>query len=106
MEKLFDAIRAATAPDANDDTKAAGADACRAILRALEAKPGEPLVQDPAPTTPVQTVIAALGSVPPEQLLDLAIAKLKAALPPGTELEPVRRLNLPLLPVTALRGDR
>ena len=34
MDTLLDAIRAAVAADATDDTKAAGATACRTILTA------------------------------------------------------------------------
>lgn len=39
------------------------------------------------------------------QLLDLAIARLKAALPPGTDAPPVRSLNVPLVAV-GLPGGR
>ena len=40
--------------------------------------------------------------VPPDQLLDLAIARLKAALPPDTKVDPVRRLNVPLVALPAI----
>jgi hypothetical protein len=102
MDTFIEHIRAAIADDSTSEARAAGATACRAILGALEAKPGEPLAKAP-PSTPMQDVVAALSNTPPEQLLDLAIAKLKAALPAGAELQPVRSLNLPLLPVNALR---
>jgi hypothetical protein len=106
MDQLLETIRAATAPGASDEARAVGAQACRTILAALEAKAGEPLAHKPPPATPLQAVVAALSNTPPEQLLDLAITKLKAALPTGTELRPVQRLNLPLLPVHALRGGK
>lgn len=95
MENLLESIRAATAPDATEDARAAGAKACRTLLTALEAKAGEPMapaVQSPtspgsAPVTAtaIANVVAALGQLPPEQLLDLAIARLRAALPAGGE---------------------
>jgi hypothetical protein len=34
----------------------------------------------------VATLVASLGKLPPEQLLDLAIARLRAALPPGVSV--------------------
>ena len=36
----------------------------------------------------VATLLASLGTLPPEQLLDLAIARLRAALPPGVDVSP------------------
>lgn len=86
METLLESIRAAIAADASEQTRATGAQACRTILTALEAKPGEPM---PAPSSVSSTQIAqmlgALKGVPAEQLLDLAITRLRAALPTGTE---------------------
>src|SRR5262245_4634364 len=104
MDTLIEHIRAAIADDATNETRTTGANACRTILAALEARPGEPLASAQAPTTPLQAVLSALSNTPPEQLLDLAITKLKAALPAGTEVQPAPRLNLPLLPVSTLRG--
>lgn len=101
MEPLLEAIRAATVPDATDDIKAAGASACRTLLAALEAKSGEPLAQPAsAPVaTPVEAVISAIRGMQPEQLLDLAIARLKAALPAEVTHEPVKHLAVPLVPL-------
>jgi hypothetical protein len=122
MQQLLEAIRAATASDATDDIKAAGATACRALLAALEAKTGEPLAAAPpnppaapaliAPSsidaTQVQTAIRALGSMQPEQLLDLAIARLRAALPQGAEVAPTQPVKFHLIPflVEASHGNR
>lgn len=103
-DALLDAIRGALADGASEEARSAGATACRIVLAALAAKPGEPLAGTPAQAAPLQTAAAALRSVPPEQLLDFAIAKLKAALPPGTEVQPVRKLSLPILPINGLRG--
>jgi hypothetical protein len=89
MENLIEAIRAALADNAPDDARTAGAQACRTILTALETKPGQPMTaataNDPNSTTQVAQMVAALRGVPAEQLLDLAIARLRAALPAGTE---------------------
>ncbi len=104
METLIDAIRSAIASDASDEARASGVQACRTILAALETKPGDQLVNRPVPTTPMQAVLTALSNTPPEQLLDLAISRLKAALPAGTEAPPVQSVRIPLLPVASLRG--
>ena len=86
MDNLIDAIRLATATDATDEARAIGAHACRTLLLALDAKAGEPLAA-PAPAGETAAmpqfaaVVGALRGMPPEQLLDLAIARLRAALP-------------------------
>ena len=94
MESLLAAISAATAVDASEEARSAGVVACRTILTALEAKVGEPLVNIPAPTpSPVAMAVSALRNVPPEQILDLAIAKLQSMLPAGTpppRVDPVK----------------
>ena len=102
MEQLLEAIRAATATDASDETKAAGANACRTLLTALEAKAGQPLASPAMPSNPIEAAVSVIRGMPAEQLLDLAIARLKAALPPETNLEPVKRLTVPLVPLPAI----
>ena len=95
MESLLEAIRVSVASDATDELRAAGAAACRTILTALEAKPGESLTTTPATSTPtpIASAVAALRNVPPDQLLDLAIARLRAALPPEVSPPPVQPLK-------------
>ncbi len=94
MDELLEAIKAATAAHARDEARSAGVIACRTILTALEAKAGEPLVQLPAaPASPIAMAVSALKNVPPDQLLDLAIAKLRTMLPEGMtppKVEPVK----------------
>lgn len=103
MENLIEAIRNAIATDATDESRAAGVHACRTILVALETPAGAPMgapTASPAlaePRSPLEAAVSALRGVPPDQLLDLAIARLKAALPPDAKVDPVRRMNVPLV---------
>jgi hypothetical protein len=86
MEDVIEAIRAAMAPDATSEAKTAGIAACRAILGALEAAPGQPLIAaSPTPASPIAAFVGSLRGVPVEQLLDLAIARLRGALPADGE---------------------
>ncbi len=104
MENVIDAIRAAVAPGASAEAKAAGVTACNAILAALQAMPGETL---PAPAAaprieigPAAAAFAAMvRSAPPEQLLDLAIAKLRSMVPADASTQPARRINIPLVQI-------
>lgn len=58
------------------------------------------------PSSTLQAAVVALRGMPPDQLLDLAIARLKAALPPGSEAPQVRRLSVPLVAIPAASGGR
>jgi hypothetical protein len=108
MENLIESIKNAVTAGSSDEARAIGAQACRTILVALEARAGEPLkapTASAAPeiaSSPLHAAVSALRGLPPDQLVDLAIARLKAALPPGTEAPQVRRLAVPLVPVGAL----
>lgn len=102
MDQLLESIRAAVATGATDEAKAAGATACRTILIALEAKPGEPMAA-PVPVAAqsqpeISAIVAGLKGVPVDQLLDLAIAKLRTMVP-ADKAPPVQRLAIPLVPV-------
>ncbi|HKE14756.1 MAG TPA: hypothetical protein VKB80_07835 [Kofleriaceae bacterium] len=72
---MLEAIRAATAEKATAEEKAAGVQACRTILTALEAEAGKPLAPPGAPAP------SALAGIDPGQALDVLIARLRAALP-------------------------
>ena len=105
MENLIESIRAALVPEATPETRQVGAAACRTILSALESVPGQPL----AAATVVQpnaaniaSVVATLRGVPADALLDLAIAKLRAALPAGTEVPQVQRIKFQMIPESKL----
>jgi hypothetical protein len=90
MDDLLEQIRAALAPDATDDARAAAANACRSIVSTLE---------PPPPPNPMTEVANTLRGIPAEQLLDLAIAKLRSALPAGVEVPPVPKLEFHFVPL-------
>jgi hypothetical protein len=75
MYELLESIRAAIVEGATADHKAAGAQACRTILTALEAEVGRPL------TTPGAPLPGPLSGIDPTQALDLLIARLRSVLP-------------------------
>lgn len=94
METLIESIRAAIASDASDDVRATGARACRTILAALDTKPGEAMTlagpvtstaDASSPAAQIANMLGALRGIPAEQLLDLAIARLRAVLPAEME---------------------
>ena len=102
MENVIDSIRAAITTDATPEAKAAGVTACRAILAALEATPGQPLAAPavvPLSGSQIAGVVSALRGVPPDQLLDLAIQRLRAALPAGVDVPPAQPLKFHIIPV-------
>lgn len=102
MDQLLEAIRAAIAADSTDEVKAAGASACRTILTALEAKAGEPMVHPAmlaSSSNPIEAIASAVRGMPVEQLLDVAIARLRAALPQDANTPALRPLAIPLVPV-------
>jgi hypothetical protein len=101
MDETINALRAALAPDATPELRAAGAQACRTMLTTLEPQPPATAVAAPVPTPPnIATIVTALRGAPPEQLLDLAIAKLRSALPAGSEVPAASPLKFNFVPVT------
>ena len=76
MKDLLEAIRVAVGENATAEQKTAGAQACRTLLAALEAQVGQPL---PAPVgAPAPHPLAGIDAT---QVLDLLIARLRAAVP-------------------------
>lgn len=110
METMIETIRVAVQSDASDDAKHQGALACRAILTVLEAKPGEPLnTPSAAPATPppigppqIAAIVGAFRGMDPDQLLDLAITRLRAALPADAAVPTVAPLRFQILPIGPL----
>ena len=99
MQAAIDAIVGALASDSSPEAKRDGAAACRAVLAVLEPRAPD-AVTPPAPPAPhVAALLAALRGMPMEQLLDLAIARLSASLPAGTDVAPVASLKLPIIPI-------
>ena len=102
MEQLLEAIRAAVAPDATDEVKTAGATACRSILATLEppsSPTGTARSDAPAIDPNIAALAMAIRGMPMDQLLDLAIAKLRTMVPPQAAPTDVRPLTIPLIPV-------
>jgi hypothetical protein len=105
MEALIKSIRAAVVADASAEARAAGVAACRTIMAALDATPGQPMTAAvAAPVSPIASVVSSLRGVPPDQLLDLAIARLRAALPAGAEVPRVEPLKFNLVPLPRRGG--
>lgn len=120
METLLESIRIALSPDATDASRAAAAQACRTILTTLETKPGEQMTLDiEAPSEPqvateitsastdaaqIANMIGALRGIPVDQLLDLAIARMRAALPKGVEAPRVEPLKFHIIQIPRSTG--
>jgi hypothetical protein len=103
MDALVETIRAVIAPNAAPEVRAAGAESCRTILAALGATQGQPLGAVPrAEPGPIATAVATLiRSTPPDQLLDLAIAKLRLMVP-DSSMPSVSAFKLQCVPVPQL----
>lgn len=110
IEDFIESIRAGLAPDATPESRAATAAVCRTILVALDPVAATlPEPTSPAPTTlpsdsqtivpDVAAIADAIRGVPIDQLLDLAIAKLRTIVPADAETSPRRGLSIPLIPV-------
>src|SRR5262245_55404222 len=70
MQELIDVIRAAIAADATQQQKAAGVQACRTIVAALDTEPGKPIVLPGAPPR------SPLAGISIDQVLELLVARL------------------------------
>ncbi|HEY3805974.1 MAG TPA: hypothetical protein VGL61_25370 [Kofleriaceae bacterium] len=102
IEQVLAALRASLASDASPDARKAGAAACRAILASLDPAALQP-PSSHAPSAPnvqaLASALVALRGVPPEQLLDLAITKLRAAVPAGVTVPASTPLKFQLVPI-------
>jgi hypothetical protein len=103
IDELLGAIRQALVTDATPELRARAAIACRAVLQHLEPQPAAPPPQPAPTTTPLPPEAAAfvdvLRGIPPEQLLDLAIARLRAAIPAGVDVPAVTPIRFHIIPV-------
>ena len=59
------------------------------LLTALSATPGEPFTATPVGLSQLAAAVGMLRGIPAEQLLEVAIAKLPAALPAEAKVPPV-----------------
>ncbi|MFN0252730.1 MAG: hypothetical protein ACKV2T_38000 [Kofleriaceae bacterium] len=97
MEDLINSITMAISPDASPEARANGAAACRCIITALEPTPTALIPSDAMPQ-----LIAMLGKMDLNQLLDVAIERLRAlnAAKPSSSPDPAPRpINFQLVPV-------
>lgn len=100
-DTLLDSIRAALAADATPELRSAGVAACRTIATALEATAGTPMgaAAPTLATNPMASAIAAMvRSTPPDQLLDLLIAKL-SSIAPQASTAPVPKFAIQMVRV-------
>jgi hypothetical protein len=83
MESALETLRAALCDGATAEQRASGIAACRAMLAALEASPGQPLpVASATSNEPPHGAPVALAGFTLDQVLDLAIGKMRSLLPP------------------------
>jgi hypothetical protein len=71
-------------------------------MPAMSATPAIPAV----PMSPIAMATRALRQLPPEQLLDLALQRLRAALPAGATVSTPKGIQFQLVPVTPPPGNR
>ncbi len=96
MDEIIETIRVAVAPAATSDQRAAGIAACRALIAALGAEVGKPLVPATTGATPPPRPLAGFTI---DQALDLAIAKLRSMVPAESKPAAASSLTIPLVGV-------
>jgi len=133
LQELVATIRASVAPGVTPEARAAGAAACRAILSALDAQVGQPLVATPtsmatAQPTPPSTsplgrilsqfagmpseqltgMLSQLAAMPREQLIEFLLTRLRSALPLGasTRVSAGPRFHLIQIPQVGKAGSK
>ena len=102
MNAFIEAIQTATGTDASDEARAAGAAACRAILASLEPSTQLARALPAALSAQMPQLIAMLSKMDINELLDVAIERLRAlngTNPSATAAAPVRRMQIPLVPI-------
>jgi hypothetical protein len=69
------------------------------VLPVMPAAPTMPAAPPPMPTMPLATAARALRQLPPDQLLDLVLQRLRGALPAGTTVPTPRGIQFQLVPI-------
>jgi hypothetical protein len=125
---LLELIASALAPDADEATRAGAREAlvqlAQPIVTAPPAIPSAPAVQSPTvpeaalvaatpamsvvspPSSPIVMAARALRGLPPEQLLDIVLQRLRGALPTGATVATPKGIQFQLVPVTPPSGSR
>lgn len=128
MDALLELVRRGLAPDADPTTRAAAREVCDRILHALGPAPMPPAASTAAfapvapasvpssppgfvpvpvipvpvpmpPTSPLAQMIGVLRNLPREQVVDMAIQRLRAALPKGVTITEPKGIQFPLVPI-------
>jgi hypothetical protein len=68
--------------------------------------PTAPVPGMPAPTTPIAMAAHALRQMPPDQLTELLLQRLRGALPPGVTVPTPKGIQFQLVPVPPPTGSR
>jgi hypothetical protein len=123
---MLELVARGLAPDADESTRRAArelwarfADVMTAPAPVTPAMPAAPLMPippamptvpamptSPVPTSPIAMAARALRQMPPDQLLDLALQRLRAALPPDATVPTPRGIQFQLVPVMPPPGSR
>lgn len=115
MDAILDTIAIAARPGASDEERRRGASACRALAESLDVRALAPLAEvldgQAAPAADASAITALLAPVggvnpfaglTPDQILDLAIARLRSAVgdaaPEATSLGQPLRVQLVPIP--------
>lgn len=122
MQAMLELIGCGLAPEADDRTRSVARELWARFAQTIAAAapvmpsppmnsgpvmppaptmPGMPVMPTvPAPTSPIAMAARTLHQLPPEQLLDLALQRLRAALPAGTTVSAPKGIQFQLVPVT------
>jgi hypothetical protein len=112
-EALLEILRRGLAVSADPAARRMAHEVSGRVLHALAPAPAPPPLPSlpPAPVgaSPLAAIVGSLRNVPPDQLLSLALQRLRAALPAGAivaEPKGIQFSLVPVVPVTAAGGAR
>ena len=124
-QALLDAIARGLAPDADDATRAMTGEICARLAQLAGTPTAAPaavppvtppvasslafapvLPTIPPPASPLAAAARALRQMPPEQLLDLLLQRLRTALPAGAAVATPTGIQFALVPVAPVAGAK